>query len=228
MTELVEVGTYSSGELGAPAALAIEDELDWEHLPFVHSTTFSAIELISAGADGWSAFVTFVDGPRMEMRVRLDADRLGYINSTWSDGVETGRTVARVDPLGPDRCRWNLWFYTPDVPGLDRAAVGAYYVDAWARIIAEDEPKMMLRAEALKAGPEGRRRRRQAVLPDGRGVSVPMLCPHMGLPLNCEPDAAGVMTCPWHGYRFDAVTGACLSGQIRGWGAKAEARSSDD
>ena len=35
-----------------------------------------------------------------------------------------------------------------------------------------------------------------------------------------EPDADGVMTCPWHGYRFDARTGACLSGQIRGWGPR--------
>jgi nitrite reductase/ring-hydroxylating ferredoxin subunit len=25
------------------------------------------------------------------------------------------------------------------------------------------------------------------------------------------------MTCPWHGYRFDAKTGRCVSGQIRGW-----------
>lgn len=220
MSAFVQVGSYSSGELRAAAAMAIEDELDWEHLPHVHASTFSAIELISADAEGWTAYVTFTGGDTMEMRVRLDADRLGYVNSTWSNGVETGRTVARIDDLGPDRCRWNLWFFAPDVPGLDRSAVGAFYADSWARIIEEDEPKMMHRAAALKAGPAGRRRRRAARLADGATVDVPVLCPHMGLPLDCEPDANGVMTCPWHGYRFDAASGVCLSGQIRGWAAR--------
>ena len=38
-------------------------------------------------------------------------------------------------------------------------------------------------------------------------------CGHVGLPLErgiCDMEA-GTITCPWHGYRFDAATGACLS-----------------
>jgi len=38
-------------------------------------------------------------------------------------------------------------------------------------------------------------------------------CAHVGLPLErgmCDV-AAGTITCPWHGFRFDADTGACLS-----------------
>jgi len=38
-------------------------------------------------------------------------------------------------------------------------------------------------------------------------------CAHVGLPLDrgmCDAEA-GTITCPWHGYRFDADTGACLS-----------------
>ena len=76
---------------------------------------------------------------------------------------------------------------------------------------------MIHRAAFLKAGPAARRETRLARLPDGTSVEVPRLCPHQGLPLDCEPDAQGMMTCPWHGFRFDARTGACLSGQIRGW-----------
>jgi nitrite reductase/ring-hydroxylating ferredoxin subunit len=38
-------------------------------------------------------------------------------------------------------------------------------------------------------------------------------CGHVGLPLErgmCDVEA-GTITCPWHGYRFDADTGECLS-----------------
>ncbi len=38
-------------------------------------------------------------------------------------------------------------------------------------------------------------------------------CGHVGLPLDrgmCDAEA-GTITCPWHGFRFDADTGACLS-----------------
>jgi len=38
-------------------------------------------------------------------------------------------------------------------------------------------------------------------------------CGHVGLPLEraiCDVEA-GTITCPWHGYRFDAHTGECLS-----------------
>lgn len=38
-------------------------------------------------------------------------------------------------------------------------------------------------------------------------------CAHVGLPLErgmCDVEA-GTITCPWHGFRFDADTGECLS-----------------
>ena len=38
-------------------------------------------------------------------------------------------------------------------------------------------------------------------------------CAHVGLPLDratCDVEA-GTITCPWHGFRFDADTGECLS-----------------
>jgi nitrite reductase/ring-hydroxylating ferredoxin subunit len=38
-------------------------------------------------------------------------------------------------------------------------------------------------------------------------------CGHIGLPLDrgIIDDAEGTITCPWHAYRFDADSGACLS-----------------
>lgn len=110
-----------------------------------------------------------------------------------------------------------LHFFAPERVGLDRDTAGAFYRDLFGRLIDEDEPKMVYRAAALRAGAAPHRDRRSVTLADGSSHAVPLVCPHQGLPLNCEPDAKGILQCPWHGYRFDVRTGACISGRIKGW-----------
>ncbi len=46
----------------------------------------------------------------------------------------------------------------------------------------------------------------------GRVCAVGSVCPHAGGPLEEGTFAAGVVTCPWHGSRFDLSTGAVLTG----------------
>lgn len=216
MSHMVEVG-HLERDLGASAFYAIEDELDWEHLPYVHASTFSEAKLIQADRNGWEADVVLTNGDAMLMRVTVDEDRMGYVNATFADGVENGRAVARLTTTGPDTCRISLRFFVPDRRHLDRKSVGGFYQELFGRLLDEDEPKMILRAKAVKDGPSARKLRRMAELADGTKCEVPVVCPHRGLPLTCEPDSNGTMTCPWHGYQFDARTGKCLSGQIRGW-----------
>ncbi len=214
---LIEVGELTR-TVAASAARAIEDELDWEHLPHVHAFAFSAVTLNRADRNGWDANVVLRDGLELRMTVALDADRLGFVNATFDpDGTENGRTVCRVDPEGEDRCTMRLRFLVPDRPGLDRVAAGEFYRAMWNQLIDEDEPKMVHRAHALREGARLHKLRRTVQLADGSHCSVPQFCPHQGLPLDGEPDDDGVMTCPWHGYRFDARSGQCLSGQIAGW-----------
>lgn len=57
-------------------------------------------------------------------------------------------------------------------------------------------------AEIAAAGPPGREL-----------VAYPARCPHQLGPLYAGPLNDGVVTCPWHGYRFDVRTGAARSGQ---------------
>lgn len=213
---MIEVG-HLERNLGASAARAIEDELDWEHLPHTHRSTFSAVALIHSSHDGWEADVVLTDGTPLRMRVSLDEDRMGYTNSTYTGGIENGRAVARLEATGPDSCRMSLHFFVPDTPETDRKAAGAFYVQLFNRLLDEDEPKMIFRAAALRAGPAARKERRMVTLNDGSEHAVPKVCPHQGLPLTSEPDEHGIIICPWHGYRFDVRTGACVSGQIKGW-----------
>jgi nitrite reductase/ring-hydroxylating ferredoxin subunit len=214
---MIEVGELVR-DVGASATRAIEDELDWEHLPYVHAFAFESIKLNHADRNGWDAHVVLRDGQAMRMTVALDADRMGYINATFdADGSENGRTVCRITPGEGDACTMHLRFFVPDRPDLDRAAAGTFYAAMWTQLIDEDEPKMIHRARALREGAKLYREQRQVTLTDGSICNVPLICPHKGLPLTAEPDHDGVLTCPWHGYRFDVRTGQCLSGQIRGW-----------
>lgn len=214
---MVEVGELTR-DVAASAARVIEDELDWEHLPYVHAFAFESIALNHADRNGWDAQVVLRDGQVMRMTVALDADRQGYTNATFdADGTENGRTTCRITAAGDDRATMHLRFFVPDRPGLITQAAGAFYTAMWNQLIDEDEPKMIHRAHALNEGAKLHKPRRQVALADGQLCEVPLVCPHRGLPFDCEPDAEGVLTCPWHGYRFDARTGACVSGQIKGW-----------
>ena len=55
------VGTYRR-VLPVSLERMYENTLDWEHLPFVHSSSFAAIECIEAGSWGWRAEVTSAKG----------------------------------------------------------------------------------------------------------------------------------------------------------------------
>lgn len=42
---------------------------------------------------------------------------------------------------------------------------------------------------------------------DGRFHAIDGLCPHQGGPLGTGRLCGTVLTCPWHGWQFDVVTG---------------------
>ena len=94
---------------------------------------------------------------------------------------------------------------------------GIYYQRLYRELYDEDERMMIARADALRRSPATSRLRRIVTLTDGSTHEIPLYCPHQGLPLDAEPDSAGTVTCPWHGFRFDVRTGHCVSGQLVGW-----------
>jgi nitrite reductase/ring-hydroxylating ferredoxin subunit len=212
------VGHYVR-DLRASTARMIENALDWEHLPHVHADSFSDLSLISADETAWSARARMTNGLEGLITLTLDDDRMGWVTETTVEDKVVGRIESRVEPTGKDGCRVSVAFIVPGIEENQREGVGSYYKTLYAQLYDEDEKLMMARAEAIAAGPGAHSARRNVALSDGSTVSVPLVCPHQGLPLSGEPDADGVITCPWHGYRFDARSGRCISGQIAGWSA---------
>jgi nitrite reductase (NADH) small subunit/3-phenylpropionate/trans-cinnamate dioxygenase ferredoxin subunit len=47
-----------------------------------------------------------------------------------------------------------------------------------------------------------------------RWYAVDDACPHRGLSLSTATLDGGVLTCSWHGYRFNLASGACLDSDV--------------
>ncbi len=207
---LVAAGEYRR-ELAASLARMAENALDWEHLPHLHAASFASIRLIGADAAGWRAEATLPGGGHdIALALRLSGDvAAGHVRWVTTTHVG-GRLVSRIDTdavaTGARSCRIHVRFFAA-AAGMDD-----YFRDLYARLYDEDEAMMVARQRAIDSPDRGFR-----VL---GGWRVPNACPHLGLPLDAEPDADGIVTCPWHGYRFDVRSGRCVSGADCGWSAR--------
>ena len=214
MNILAKVGTYRR-IFDVSIERLFENALDWEHLPHLHGKSFKAIDLIAADRSGWRANVTLEDGQELVLDLRIGAS--GWVTRTEASGTLLSEIKTVAEAIGPDRCRVSVSFHATPSGAGKAAVVGAAYALLYAELYDEDERMMIARAEAKRRPAAEWRATRDVTLADGRSFSVPQYCPHQGLPLDGDPDAEGIMTCPWHGYRFDVATGRCVSGQASGW-----------
>jgi hypothetical protein len=192
--------------VGASLERVWENVLDWEHLPWLHRATFGHVRLLDASADGWRAEASMRSGGApFVLDVALDRPALRYVARTV-DGPGAGtEIVTQLAPTAAHATAIRVAFHLPDVPSERRDAIGAAYVWTYTRLWDEDEA-MMVRRQLVVDGrvvePE-----REVALGDV-ACRFSTVCPHLGGPLaDATVDADGVVTCPWHGHRFDVRTG---------------------
>lgn len=153
--ELVHVGTYVRD---VPASLERiwENVLDWEHLPFLHSSTFADLNLEAAGDWGWRAQLT-MPGAALVERVELVIDRPGLCYATRTlEGRFPGAEIrVRLAPKAPRQTLVEVGFHLPLPPGVDGSGLGAAYSAAYALLWDEDEEMMCERQRVLDARASG-------------------------------------------------------------------------
>lgn len=229
-------------DVGASLDRIWENVFDWEHLDHLHESSFTACHLLARGEWGWRMRLIVAGGDAGRARtIELCADRPArrYVTTTI-DGAGAG-TEIRVSllPRAPHLTAVTVEFHVPESRPERCAAIGQAYVAAYRRLWDEDEAMMRARERALggQAGPKvggpssielGSEAEVRANLPlsfalggeryrladvDGALVAHAAICPHWLGPLDEAPIVDGAVRCPWHGYRFDVRTGACLSGQ---------------
>ncbi len=206
---LTHCGTYTR-DLGASLARMFENALDWEHLPHLHASSFGSIRLAQADETGWRADTTLPGRDEvLTLDLRLDRSTGVWITRTTRGDSLLGEIRTTAVATGPRSCRIAAEFHIAGIAPEQVPAVSAYYQSLYATLYDEDEAMMIARQSALDAPDKGWR--------EVNGYRLPNACPHLGLPLTADPDESGIVTCPWHGYRFDAVTGRCVSGAACSW-----------
>jgi nitrite reductase/ring-hydroxylating ferredoxin subunit len=240
MAELTRVATYRR-TVRASADRVWENVHDWEHLPWLHRTSFSSIELRESGDWGWRARIGLQPEapPRaIELELVLDSNAPRYVSRTL-DGPGAGTEIwTEVRGRSDTATDISVEFLLPDVDpdAVDRLGEGM--VALYTRLWDEDEDMMIHRAagltrgaatstatESVELGPLAELRARlpltvelagkrfRIVEDDGELVAHSVVCPHMLGPLDAAAVEDGCVRCPWHGYRFDIRTGRNPDGQ---------------
>lgn len=240
-------------------ARMMENAYDWEHLPFVHPSSFASIDLVESGAWGWRARIGVPGGlePTYQMLdLLVDAEKNYWVSSVYNGPGEGIEIHTQATTLSEDEIEVDVRFYLPETPGDDGAssAILQYMQGQYAMLYDEDIDLMQGRQSALedrsrwRANEELARAYRVGAIEDldpsathtvetqngrycvrhwqGEWIVHSAVCPHQLGPLqDSEIDAEGLITCPWHGYKFDLVSGENREGQCS---ALAEAPELED
>jgi nitrite reductase/ring-hydroxylating ferredoxin subunit len=241
-TERTRVAVYERS-IRASVARIWENVLDWEHLPWLHRTSFSGVRMLDASRGGWRAWVASRSRSSSEslVDVRLDRAALRYVTRTL-DGEAAGTEIwTHLEPETERSTRIRVEFEALGVAPELAAKVGDAYLRLYSHLWDEDE-SMMMRRQALlderghvptpsRKGTEvplGSAAELRERLPlvlraagreirlielDGEIRAHPTVCPHRGGPLAEAALDNGCVVCPWHGYRYDLRSGRCVNGQ---------------
>ncbi|MBX7533578.1 Rieske (2Fe-2S) protein [Qipengyuania sp. 1XM1-15A] len=215
----------------------MENAYDWEHLPFVHPTSFADIELVEQGSWGWRCKAALPNNAGTQaVELLVDKPR-HYWATTVVEGFGQGVEIhTQASENGDEGIVVSVNFYLPQPP--ESEAQGQMLLAAlthqYATLYDEDEALMTGRQEAL----DSFRSRAPSDLSAGTGLAeiadldreqpntvdyegTPLvvrmhegewvahsaLCPHMLGPLDSAPVENGAVLCPWHGYRFALLDG---------------------
>ena len=219
-----------------------ENVRDWEHLPWLHRSSFRSIECIDSGAWGWRARLGLQPAPsagEIVIELRIESERLRYVTRTL-EGAGRGTEIwTRLDPVDDARTDIAVEFHVPDVAPEAADSLGEYFTRLYARLWDEDEAMMQRRSAQLSARgapaasapdsvPLGSLQELRARLPlqveyagrrfrvvevDGRLRAHATVCAHALGPLGDAEIEDGCIRCPWHGYRFDVRTGRSADGR---------------
>jgi nitrite reductase/ring-hydroxylating ferredoxin subunit len=238
---LPHIASYTR-ELPISLTRMYENAIDGEHLPWLHSTSFSHLEIIDKGGWGWRAKGNFV--PKsfmnyMELELCLDREKNRWITRTTA-GLGKGTEIwTHAIELEENKIRIIVDFYIPKLPRFLKAMYGKQLVATYAKLYDEDLWMMVTRQNELNRLKQGKSvdkveamelglwKDLEHKLPynfsfnsnsyrlvklDEQLVVFSTICPHMLGPLQESAIESGIVKCPWHGYQFDVRSRECING----------------
>jgi nitrite reductase/ring-hydroxylating ferredoxin subunit len=234
------IGTYRR-ELPVSLERLYENAIDWEHLPYLHRSTFARIERLDSDESGFRARLwthPYDERRSFVIELRLERDCGRWITTTL-EGPGTGTEIwTHAFAIGERATMVVVDFFVRGAVGRSSPTTADFYRSLYARLYDEDVWMMTERQRELDrrrargaadSGPvtlghvdELRRRLPMDVEFEGRPfrlvelegsfIAYSTICPHMLGPLAAPSDSGATAECPWHGYRFDIRTRQCVSG----------------
>ena len=134
-----------------------ENVMDWEHLPWLHRRSFTAIQLLERTPELWRARVTLAPAETARIaviEVRTDQPYLRYWSRTLEGQGAGTEILTCLEPLGERTTGIVVEFRVPGVSLAQANAVGAAYLRLYTRLWDEDE-RMMIRRQAWLDGQRG-------------------------------------------------------------------------
>ena len=133
-------------------ARMMENAHDWEHLPYVHASSFASIDLISKGPWGWRAKIGLPGGGDYQLLDLIIDETRHYWVSTVFSGMGTGTEIhTQATELSGDEIEVDVRFYLPEAPADKSVAdfVLNYLTDQYRVLYDEDLGLMSGRQSAL-------------------------------------------------------------------------------
>jgi uncharacterized membrane protein len=131
-----------------------ENVRDWEHLPWLHRSSFTSVTLLEQTPTSWRARITMppAAAPRAAViGVEMDTPHLRYWSRTLEGQGAGGEILTRLTPVDERNTDIIVEFRAPGVSGKQADALGAAYLRLYQRLWDEDERMMMRRQELIDA-----------------------------------------------------------------------------
>ena len=152
-TPLVLAATYRR-EVAASLARVWENVHDWEHLPWLHGSSFAAVELLERAPSGWRVRLVAQPGdPARSQVVELAADESAHrYRVVTREGPGAGSEIrVQLEPRAPHVTGVVVEFHVPPMPAPRLARLGDTLVELYRLLWDEDEAMMIARERACTA-----------------------------------------------------------------------------
>ncbi len=129
-----------------------ENVRDWEHLPWLHHSSFSSIRLLDQTPNSWRARITMppADAPREAViEIQLDQPNLRYWSRTLEGQGAGGEILTCLKPVDERTTDIVVEFRVPSLNARQADTVGAAYLRLYIQLWDEDERMMMRRQELI-------------------------------------------------------------------------------
>ncbi len=187
--ELVRAATYDR-RIPTDAERVWENVRDWEHLPWLHRSSFSSIALLDEGAWGGAARIGLRSGDdgtlggEIVVELRIDDAASRYVARTVEGVLQGAEVWTEVRERSAAATDVAVEFLVPRADPAIVEQMGAGYIALYRQLWDEDESMMVRRAaelgalvsppeghETLRLGPPDELRRRAPVMVTWKGRS---------------------------------------------------------